>query len=89
MLVVFGGLPGTGKTTLARAVASLLDATFLRVDSVEVALQRLGLPCRCSPRTPPATLLRAISWFWDVRWSWTRSTPLLLRDRGGPISQRR
>ena len=30
-LIVFGGLPGTGKTTLARAVAEEHSATYLRI----------------------------------------------------------
>jgi predicted kinase len=37
-LIVFGGLPGTGKTTLARAVAAELQATYVRVDTIEHAL---------------------------------------------------
>ena len=44
MLVVFGGLPGTGKTTLARQVADRLKATYLRIDAIEQALRSsLGL----------------------------------------------
>src|SRR5688572_31093835 len=39
MLVVFGGLPGTGKTTLARQVADRLAATYLRIDTIEQALR--------------------------------------------------
>ena len=39
MLVVFGGLPGTGKTTLARQVADRLGATYLRIDTIEQALR--------------------------------------------------
>src|SRR5687768_8621542 len=39
MLVVFGGLPGTGKTTLARQVADRLRATYLRIDTIEQALR--------------------------------------------------
>ncbi len=44
MLVVFSGLPGTGKSTLARLVARRLEAVYLRVDSVEAALLHAGLP---------------------------------------------
>jgi predicted kinase len=49
LLVVFGGLPGTGKTSIGRAVADSLVATFLRVDSIEVAIERIGLALRELP----------------------------------------
>jgi predicted kinase len=39
MLVVFGGLPGTGKTTVARQVADRLGATYLRIDTIEQVLR--------------------------------------------------
>src|ERR1700730_8128564 len=39
MLIVFGGLPGTGKTTLARAFAQRRRATYLRIDTIEQALR--------------------------------------------------
>lgn len=38
-LIIFGGLPGTGKTTLARALAGQLAALYLRIDSIEQALR--------------------------------------------------
>ncbi|WP_419319213.1 AAA family ATPase [Caulobacter sp. ErkDOM-E] len=38
MLIVFGGLPGTGKTTIAQALARRLSATYLRIDEIEQAL---------------------------------------------------
>lgn len=44
MLVVFGGLPGTGKTTLAQRVAARLQATYVRIDAIEAALWRAGIP---------------------------------------------
>ncbi|MFF4249790.1 AAA family ATPase [Streptomyces sp. NPDC001663] len=43
MLVVMGGLPATGKTTLARLLAARIGAVHLRVDTVEQALVRSGL----------------------------------------------
>lgn len=35
-----GGLPGVGKTTVARAVARRLAAAHLRIDSIETAIAR-------------------------------------------------
>jgi predicted kinase len=43
MLIVFGGLPGTGKTTLARALAQELHATYLRIDTIEHTLRSSGV----------------------------------------------
>lgn len=44
--MVFAGRPGTGKTTLARAVAGGRRASYLRVDAAETALARLGRDVR-------------------------------------------
>ncbi|MGO4419464.1 AAA family ATPase, partial [Streptomyces sp. MCAF7] len=43
MLIIMGGLPATGKTTLARALARQLDAVHVRVDTIEQAIVRSGL----------------------------------------------
>lgn len=43
MLIVISGLPATGKTTLAAALARRIGATHLSVDSVEDALLGAGL----------------------------------------------
>ncbi|MDQ1023172.1 putative kinase [Streptomyces umbrinus] len=43
MLIVIGGLPATGKTTLARLLAADIGAVHLRVDTIEQALVRSGL----------------------------------------------
>ena len=42
LLIVFGGLPGTGKTTLARQVAKIKNAAYVRVDTIEQALRTSG-----------------------------------------------
>lgn len=42
MLIVLSGLPGVGKTTIAREVARLSGAVHLRVDSIEQALRNAG-----------------------------------------------
>lgn len=39
ILIVFGGLPGTGKSTLAKAIAQERGAVYLRIDAIEQALR--------------------------------------------------
>lgn len=43
MLIIFGGLPGTGKTTIARELARQIGAMHLRIDSIEQAILDSGL----------------------------------------------
>jgi predicted kinase len=40
VLIVFGGLPGTGKTTIARALAKQMQAALLRIDIIEQTILR-------------------------------------------------
>lgn len=42
-LIVLGGLPGCGKTTVARLLAQQLDATHLRIDTIEQSLRATGI----------------------------------------------
>jgi predicted kinase len=42
MLVVMSGLPGVGKTTIARALAQATGAVHVRIDSIEQALRNAG-----------------------------------------------
>ena len=41
-LIAFGGLPGTGKTVIAREVARGANAVYLRIDSIEQAIRAPG-----------------------------------------------
>jgi predicted kinase len=42
MLIVFSGLPGTGKSTLAKLLAARFGAVYLRIDTLEQALRHSG-----------------------------------------------
>src|ERR1051325_6353574 len=37
-LIVMSGLPGTGKSAIARALAEAIGATWLRIDTIETAI---------------------------------------------------
>jgi predicted kinase len=43
MLIILGGLPGTGKTTIGRELAHELGAVYLRIDSIEQAIRDSGV----------------------------------------------
>lgn len=49
LLVVFAGLPGSGKSALARGVADALGATYLRIDTIETAIVHARIPYEDNP----------------------------------------
>ena len=42
-LIVFSGLPATGKSCVARELAQKIGAVWLRIDSIEQAIQDSGV----------------------------------------------
>jgi predicted kinase len=42
ILIALAGLPGTGKSSMAREFARRHDAVYLRIDTIEQALKRAG-----------------------------------------------
>jgi predicted kinase len=49
LLVVFAGVPGSGKSVLARDTATALGATYLRIDSIEYAIAATLTPVSGDP----------------------------------------
>ncbi len=43
MLLIFGGLPGVGKTAVAAGLALDMEAVHLRIDSIEQAMRHSGI----------------------------------------------
>jgi predicted kinase len=43
ILIILAGLPGTGKTTIARELARQLAAVHVRIDSIEQAIREPGV----------------------------------------------
>jgi len=43
MLIVLGGLPGVGKTTIARELARRIGAVHLRIDTIEQTIRNSNL----------------------------------------------
>lgn len=40
MLIIFSGLPGSGKSTIAQSLAKQLNAFYLRIDTIEQAIRK-------------------------------------------------
>jgi predicted kinase len=49
LLIIFAGLPGVGKTSIARALAQGLGAVFLRIDTIEQVLADVHADDRTDP----------------------------------------
>ena len=82
LLVEFGGLPGTGKSTLARLLATDTKAVWLRIDEIEGAMRRNGL-------TPGQTGVAAYSVAHDVAANHLRRGLTVIADAVNPVAEAR
>jgi predicted kinase len=81
-LIEFGGLPGTGKSTLARQLAAHTGAILLRIDEIEAAMRRNGL-------TPQQTGITAYSVAHDVAASHLQRGLTVIADAVNPVIEAR
>jgi predicted kinase len=77
-LIEFGGLPGTGKSTLARHLAQRTGAVLLRVDEIEAAMRRNDL-------TADQTGIAAYSVAHDLAASHLRRGLTVIADAVNPV----
>jgi predicted kinase len=82
LLVEFGGLPGTGKSTLAGRLATETGAVWLRIDEIEAAMRRNGL-------TSDQTGVAAYSVAHDVAGNHLRRGLVVIADAVNPVDAAR
>jgi predicted kinase len=82
MLIILGGLPGTGKTTVARALAARLAAAHLRLDSIEQALLRSG-------EMPKPPMVAGYAVAYAVAEDCLRSGVIVVADSVNPVAATR
>jgi predicted kinase len=81
-LIEFGGLPGTGKSTLAARLADETAAVWLRIDEIEGAMRRNGL-------TSDQTGVAAYSVAHDVAANHLRRGLTVIADAVSPVPEAR
>ncbi len=81
-LIEFGGLPGTGKSTLAGWLAGETGAVWLRIDEIENAMRRHGL-------TADQTGVAAYGVAHDVAASHLRRGLTVIADAVSPVAEAR
>lgn len=82
VLIEFGGLPGTGKSTLAKHLAARTNAVLLRVDEIESAMRRNNL-------TPQQTGIAAYSVAHDLAASHLKRGMTVVADAVNPVEEAR
>jgi len=81
-LIEFGGLPGTGKSTLAGRLAHRTEAVWVRIDEIEGAMRRNGL-------TPEQTGITAYSVAHDIAAAHLRRGLTVIADAVNPVVEAR